>query len=725
MALRSIIFFVFMISLLEAQTLHPTLVLTKSDVETIRTSLGNYFLFDKSYKSAIDEVEEAITHFPDVPYPKDPGGGYTHERHKKNYDLMHKAGMLYSATQEEKYAMFVCDMLGKYAKLYPELGKHPQGKKQTPGRMFWQSLNETVWLLHTIQAYDCVYEYLSDDERNLFEENIFRPMTRFFLDDCEHEFNLIHNHGTWMVAAVGMTGFVLGDDELVQQSLYGKAKDGHGGFLKQLDLLFSPDGYYTEGAYYVRYALWPFFIFAESINNNLPDLKIYKYRNQILRKAFYSATQLTYTNGEFLPINDALKEKTWLTPEMVYAQNFVYKNYGEEKSLLAITREHQRVSLTGAGLLVAADYSKLESIPKFNWESVSFSDGPNGDQGGLSIFRSGEPEDQELLLFKYTSHGLSHGHFDKLSFMFYDQGEEIIQDYGAARFLNTEQKFGGRYLPENNSFARQTISHNTLIVDEKTNFDGNRRVSQKYHSEKQFCNYSDKSFQYASAKELNAYDGVEYQRTMVMVSDEQLNKPIILDVLKIDSAEKHQYDLPFYYKGHLIDTNIEYEAFTEERKTLGKSNGYEHLWVEAKGSGKDVAQVTWLNKERFYSVTTNADPETEIFYTRIGAADPNFNLRNDPGFLLRKNADNHVFVSVIEPHGVFNPTSEFTSGSKSSIKSIEVLYNGNDYTAAEINGNDFEWVIIISNSNNNDTAKHNLTIADKNYTWQGPIILNK
>ncbi|MBU1098917.1 MAG: heparinase II/III family protein [Bacteroidetes bacterium] len=722
---KVIIILVSIISVVGAQIQHPTLILTKNDAKLIGQSLGKYLLFDHSYKDAVDQVAEAIGSFPDVPFPKDPGGGYTHERHKKNYDLMQMAGFLYSITKEEKYAQFVRSMLVKYAELYPQLGKHPQGKKQTPGRLFWQSLNESVWLLHTIQAYDCIYDFLSEEDINLFEQSIFIPMTEFFLNECEHDFNLIHNHGTWMVAAVGMTGIVLGDDELVQQSLYGKSKDGQSGFIKQLDLLFSPDGYYTEGAYYARYALWPFFVFAESLNNNLPELKVYEYREEILRKAFYAATQMTYTNGEFLPINDALKEKTWKTAEMIYAQNFVYKNYGREKPLLSITKEQERVSLTGAGLIVAEDFTKFERIPEFNWQSVEFSDGPNGDEGGISIFRNGLPEDQELLLFKYTSHGLSHGHFDKLSFLFYDQGEEIIQDYGAARFLNTEQKDGGRYLPENNSFAKQTIAHNTLVVDETTSFKGSKDASQKYHSDRLFCNYENKAFQYASAKEVNAYNGVEYQRTMVMVSDESLIKPIILDVLKIDSDSKHQYDLPFYYKGHLVDSNIDYDAFTTEQKTLGKSNGYEHLWVEAKGKGKDISQITWLSKERFYSITTNSDSETDVYYTRIGAGDPHFNLRNDPGYMLRKNAGNHVFVSVIEPHGIFNPTSEFTGGSKSRISSIKVLYNDNEYTAAHIVGNELDWILIISNNNNEANAKHSLTIADRSYEWLGPITLIK
>jgi len=321
-----------------AQSEHPKLILTKEIIREIQKNLGKIPLFDKTYESVKSDIDKVLNDDIDVPVPLDPGGGYTHERHKQNYDLMYKAGILYSVTNDIKYAKFIKTILDKYAELYPTIGLHPQAKDQTPGRLFWQSLNETVWLLHTIQAYDCIYDWLSKDDRNKYEKNIFLPMTKFFSEESEHEFNLIHNHGTWMVASVGMTGFVLNNEDLIQKSLYGSKKDGEGGFIAQLNLLFSPDGYYTEGGYYVRYALWPFFIFAESIQNNMPDLKIYEVRDQILKKAFYSAMQMTYTNGEFIPINDALKEKTYLSSEIVYALNFVYDRYGEDKSLLSIAK---------------------------------------------------------------------------------------------------------------------------------------------------------------------------------------------------------------------------------------------------------------------------------------------------------------------------------------------------------------------------------------------------
>lgn len=704
-----------------SNNLHPNLVLTSTDVDIILDGLKEAPLFEKSLNSVKEKIDKALNNGIDVPIPLHAGGGYTHEKHKQNYTEMHQAGILFQFTKDAKYKKFIKNMLDEYALLYPTLGTHPQGKKQTPGRLFWQTLNETVWLLHTIQAYDCIYNDLSKEDRNKYESKIFNPMVQFFINDCRHKFNSIHNHGTWMVSAVGMTGFVLNNKDYVSKALYGLDESGKSGYLAQLKNLFSPDGYYTEGGYYARYALWPFFIFAESINNNLPELEIYKYRNSILKKALESLLQVTYTNGEFIPINDAIKEKTWLTPELIYPINFIYANAGNNSQLLNLVSLHNRVSLNGSGFKVAQDLLKFKNLVPFEWKSVEFSDGPNGDRGGVSILRYGTSNDQSAVLFKYGSHGLSHGHFDKLSMIYYDQGREIIPDYGAARFLNIEQKYGGRYLPENNTYSKQTIAHNTLVVDEKSQFDGKMKKSEEHHSIKYAVDFSDPNFQYTSAIEKNAYD-MQMHRTICLINDNSLSKPIIVDIFKVTSDKEHQYDLPFYYKGHFVSVNFEYDAFTTSLSPLGKDNGYQHLWKEAYGKPNGQMKFTWINGERFYSITSNTNKNSKVYFTRIGANDPNFNLRNETGFIIRQNTKSYCFASVIEPHGSFDPISERTSGAYSNIKGIEVLESNNDFTVVKISyNNESSWLIFIKNNNPDKMTNHQIKINNNSYNWTGPV----
>lgn len=714
------------VSFLGAQSLHPNLMLTSSDVSEIKKSLGSVPLFDKSFEEAKAKVDKAIVAPMDVPIPVDAAGGYTHGKHKQNYNEMYLAGTLYQVTGDEKYANFIKAMLDEYALLYPTLESHPQGKKKVPGRLFWQTLNETVWLLHTIQAYDAIYGWLPDADKKNYEDNIFNPMVNFFMNDCSHSFNLIHNHGTWMVAAVGMAGFVLDNKDYINKALYGSNEDGKSGYLAQLKGLFSPDGYYTEGGYYVRYALWPFFIFAESIHNNLPELKIYEYRDSILEKALYSAFQVTDTDGAFIPINDAIKEKNWLSAELVFATNFVYAHYKQDRQLLYLVNLHDKVSLSGPGLMAAKDMMKDEPIPIFNWESVEYTDGPDGSWGGVGILRFGDSSDQETLFMKYGSHGLSHGHFDKLNFLFYDQGKEIIKDYGAARFVNVEQKFGGRYLKENNTFAKQTIAHNTVVVDMKSQFDGKRKISQQNHSERYCFNIEDKNFQYVVAKESNAYPGVEMQRTMALVNDAKLIKPIVVDVFKVKSDKEHIYDLPFYYSGHFIDANFEYTAATITKNLMGEKHGYQHLWKDAEATLKSTMQFTWLIGQRFYTITSNTGESDKVFFTQIGGADPEFNLRNEHGIIIRKKGKEKTYVNILEPHGIFNPVREFTKDSKSSFNNVKIIYDDDNYTIVNLIGkNGIDWKLLISNNNKNENTTHRVQVSNENYEWVGPVSIQK
>lgn len=719
-----IILFLLPVSNCLAGNAHPNLLINSKDVQAIKTSLGKYPVFDKAFQKAKDIVDKAISVPMDVPVPKD-AGGYTHERHKKNYTEMQAAGILYAVTGEKKYASFIKEMLLKYAVLYPTLGRHPAASNESAGRLFWQSLNETVWLVNAAQAYDCIYDFLSSADRDKIEKGVFKPMAKFLTEEKVDEFDRIHNHGTWCVTAVGMIGYVMGDKDLIDKSLYGSKKDGNGGYLKQMDELFSPDGFYTEGAYYVRYALLPFFTFAKAIENNQPELKIFQRRDQILKKAFYAAIQLTYTNGAFIPINDALKEKNYLSPEIITTLDMTYGLYGEDKSLLNIAAKQNAVMLSGDGLKVARALKANDTLPDFPYKSIDFSDGAKGDEGGVGILRFGPVKDQTLLLMKYTGHGLSHGHYDKLSILLYDQGNEILQDYGAARFINVETKDGGRYLPETKTFARQTIAHNTVTVDGNSDYNGKENISEKYHGDLHFFSASHTNLQIMSAKVLNAYPGVKMQRTMAMINDKSLSRPFIVDVFKIESKENHQYDLPFYYMGQITSTNINYKAYDKKMSAMGSENGYQHLWNEANGHADSVVSFTWLQGNRYYSIVTSADTSTEVYYVRIGAGDPNFDLRHEPGVIIRHNGDSYVFASVIEPHGKWDGINEFSANASPSINNVKVLASDDMATAVQIIGDNINWLLLINNGESSETAKHNLIINGKNFSWIGNYSLIK
>jgi hypothetical protein len=649
---------------------HPRLILTKNGADRIKKELGTAPLFDNTLSKVKQEMDLVVNQPINIPVPKDAGGGYTHERHKKNYSEMYKAGVLYQIYGDLKYASFVKNMLNEYAKMYPALPLHPVQKSNYRGKLFWQGLNECVWLVHAAQTYDCIYNYLTDKEKENIEKNLFEPMVKFISEDNSSTFNRIHNHGTWAVAGVGMIGYVTGNKDWVERALYGSGKDGKTGFIKQIDNLFSPDGYFAEGPYYQRYALQPFIVFAQAINNNQPELKIFEHRDRILEKAVRTSLQLAYTDGQFFHLNDAL-DKTWHSIEIVYSIDIIY-NVTKDPSLLSIAKEQEQVILGDAGIEVAKALAKGEEEP-FEQKTLLIRDGANGDEGGIGILRMGDLSDQTCLVFKATAQGMGHGHFDKLSISFYDNGTEILQDYGAVRFLNIVQKNGGHYLSENDTWAKQTVAHNTLTVDETSNYNGELRIAEKYHPVITDF-YDGKNIKVASAVETNAYPGVAMERTIAMIQPEGFSKPLVIDIFEAASDKERQYDLPFYYLGHLISTNLKYTAYSTSREPLGSKNGYQYLWKEAKAFAKpdsESASVTFLNGNRFYTITNSSlSDNTHYYFNRLGANDPNFNLRNDPSFMIREKGKNALFVSVIEPHGKFNPKEEYTIQSESNFESI-------------------------------------------------------
>jgi len=54
-----------------------------------------------------------------------------------------------------------------YAQVYPSWQLHPAKKEQSPGRMFWQNLNESMWLLNVSQSYAAIKDTLSEEQRQV------------------------------------------------------------------------------------------------------------------------------------------------------------------------------------------------------------------------------------------------------------------------------------------------------------------------------------------------------------------------------------------------------------------------------------------------------------------------------------------------------------------------------------------------------------------------------
>jgi len=660
-------------------------------------------------------VDPQLSKTIDVPVPADAGGGYTHERHKDNYRLIYEAGMLYRQTGDKAYADLVRRVLLDYAKLYPPLPPHPKRANQLPGRLFWQVLNDSVWLVNSVQGYEAVKEAIPAADRAVIEAGVFRPMAAFLSTGSPKTFDSIHNHGTWALAAVGMTGYAINEPGLVKQALYGLDGSGKSGFYKQLEELFSPDGYYAEGPYYQRYALSPFLLLAQSVQRHEPNRKILDYRDGVLRKAVYANLQQSYA-GLLFPINDAIKDKGIDTPELVHGVAVTYAAT-RDPALLSIAVQQGSVVLSPEGREVAAAIARGEARP-FPYASMRLADGARGDKGALIVLRSGPKPKDQALVFKATSQGMGHGHFDKLSWLFYDAGREVVADYGAARFLNVEAKSGGRYLPENDSWAQQTVAHNTLVVDEKSQFGADTDTGEAHWPTVLAFDAKD-GVQMTAASIDDAWPGVRYRRAMALIDRPEIGRPIVLDLVRAEGGGKHRFDLPLHYDGQMVESGLKFLGGTSELKPLGTANGYQHLWDRGRAEVKGGARVAWFDQGRFYDYVFASSDIDQVVLIELGANDPNYNLRNARAFILRgDNRDGFALAGVLEARGAYSAAEEYARDTITSVKAVErVSEGGADLVFIRLSSGK---TLTIGVSWDPDPAKrHRVSTSSGVYAWTG------
>ncbi|GGP54977.1 hypothetical protein GCM10009347_22170 [Shewanella algicola] len=709
---------------------YQPLLLNFDEAAQLRQSLNTKTLLGKALTRDIVQTDEYMTSVGiEVPGHGE-GGGYEHNRHKQNYIHMDLAGRLFLITQEDKYRNYIVDMLTAYATVYPTLESNVSRDSNPPGKLFHQTLNENMWMLYASCAYSCIYHTLDESQKCHIEDNLLKQMIDMFVVTYAHDFDIIHNHGLWAVAAVGICGYAINDQASVDKALYGLKLDKvSGGFLEQLDQLFSPDGYYMEGPYYHRFSLRPIYLFAEAIERRQPEIGIYQFNDSVIKTTSYAVMSTAFPDGTLPALNDSSKTISINDEGVIMATSVCYHRYEQNDTLLSMANHQQDVWVHISGLTLSNAVNDTKDIKPFSWGSLFVTDGPEGEKGGVGILRHRDAKnDDTMALIWFGQHGsdhqyhsaLDHGHYDGLHLSVFNRGQEVLHDYGFGRWVNVEPKFGGRYIPENKSYCKQTVAHNTVTVDQKTqnNFDTARAESK--FGQKHFFKADDSSLQGMSGRISGYYDGADMQRSIIIAELAEFEKPLVIDVYRITADQPHQYDLPVHYSGQIIRTDFDYQT-ESTLKPLGADNGYQHLWNVGSGHVSGSSLLSWLHGNSYYSLVSSATPDSKVIFARTGANDPDFNLRSEPAFILRQSGQNHVFASVLETHGYFNESIEASVGARGLVSKVDVV--GHNDTATVINiittsGNGY--TVVISNlSGDALDGLHTVEFNGKTYQWQG------
>lgn len=690
------------------------------EAKEIQKELGSSSLFGISLGKHIIEMDGYLTHPIETP-GQGGAGGYEHNKHKENCYFIDLAGSLFQFTGEEKYARFAADQLLRYADCYKSFDFQLQYNTNPPGRLFHQILNEHIWLLNASLGYSCISSWLTEKQRGHIIEDLFLPMLEMFTIEYDYDFDRIHNHGLWAVAAVGICGMAIGEEKYVDMSVQGLDGTGQtGGFLAQLDNLFSPSGYYMEGPYYHTFAIRPVCVFAEALHRHRPELDIFNHKNGVIGTTIQSLLATAYPNGQFPALNDASRTKNTSDPSVLMAVSLCFKHFHEDTVLLGMAKIQKGVWLHPNGLELSKAVAKVEKKKSPHWKSVEMTDGPDGERGANAFMRmNGAEGDTTQLVMDYGQHGEGHGHFDTLGISLFNRGQVVLQDYGFCRWVNVEPKFGGRYLAENRAYARQTIAHNLVAVDQQCQNAGDvSRADEKWGTPHFFAG-DNENLQAVSAFADNFYTGVEQQRSLVLLKTPELPEPLLIDLFRLSSKQTHQYDYSLHLEGQIVDTNFKCHP-NSELHPLGSDCGYQHLWDVSRGKPIDKAKISWLQGSSFYTWLGACGDDAEIIFTRIGANDPEFNLRSESGFILRQRGSDHLFASVLETHGYFSEASEICTDATSKLTDITVIGSNSIGSVIEVLGLESPLIILVSNQRDvTADTDHQLEFDNKTYRWKG------
>ncbi|WP_418320661.1 heparinase II/III domain-containing protein [Piscinibacter sakaiensis] len=697
-----------------------SLALCKPDeMARLREQLGQPGLMGRSIESLRVFLEPHLAKPSDIPGHGE-AGSYAHNQHQLNYRLCETAGTLFQITGEQCYADLAADLLTRYADCYLGLGFQKAKNTNPAGRIFHQILNENIWLLSMSIGYGSIRHTLSAGQCAHIEQQLLRPAVVMMTELYAHDFATIHNHGLWGVAAVGTCGLVIGDERYVQLALDGLAGDRKtGGYLAEISLLFAPSGYYIEGPYYHRFAMRALLLFAEALHTHRPDLDIYNFNDQVIRTTIRALLAVVTPNGCLPALNDASRTMGIHDEGLLIAAAVYNARYGDDPAVFALARQQGQVWVHPAalGLAAAADALQSDALPF--WPSVELNEGPAGDKGAQGILRAKASDgDISQVLMNYGQHGMDHGHFDTLGITLFNRGEEVLREYGFARWLNVEPKFGGRYLPENLTWARQTVAHNCVTVDGRSQNDGDRNRADQVHGLPHFFVGSG-AVQAMSAMANDHFVGVAMQRSLLLVTHEKLDTPVLVDLYRLRSDTEHVYDYAVQYAGQITETSAPVDYNRSQWTVLGEASGYQHLMGVANSRITEPCRITWLQGKRFNS-WLSAATSGELLFGQLGGNDASFNLRRDTTLILRQRGSKHLFASAFETHGLFDEPSERCHGARGELTQIRVVGHDDQGSVVELTGRQLRLLVMVSNrADVTAQTEHEVRFDGTTYRWTG------
>ena len=491
-------------------------------------------------------------------------------RHGANLTNMIDAARAWAITGKREYAERAAQVLLGYAERYTKYPYHSNSigrdsaKNKSGGHLFEQTLNEASAMSTQIApAYDLVHDsgVLSAEDHEAVRSGLLAPMLR---NIDKHKAGK-GNWQTWHNAAFIWGGAVLGEAAWVRQAI----EDPANGFAYQMKASVSSDGMWYENSWgYHFYTLHALVLMAEGGRRLGADL----WSHPTLKKMFTLPGRYTMADGSLPRFGDDVRSSASSSSYLLEAAYHATK----DPALAPLLPARPGLETVMFGREPAPpERPRIEGSEVFRG-------------AGHAILRTkGEAGLSAALTF--GPYGGFHGHFDKLTFVFFGWGKELGVDPGRA----ASQAYR---LPVHTHWYKATLGHNAVLVD---------AAPQKPAEGKLESFAATEAYAAAVASCDAAYPGVRHRRLLCMTP------AYLLVVDDLASDKERRFDWTYHNRGSAVRC-----AAAEKDDKLGETYpGQEYVNNVRSGVTDGPVKIEFVGEGMTTHLTAAPRPRTEV---RVG-----------------------------------------------------------------------------------------------------------
>lgn len=623
---------------------HPFLFVNREEIERAKKRVEKFAWAKAQYRELLNLANKSLD-LETFSWP--PQGNW---QEFEPYKAASVTGLAYAFTGNERYARKTKEILIGYADKYMA-DVYPSRYGIPTSNDVANLLGESEWLVALVAAYDTIYETLTPQEREYIETEFLRPCAEMRLNIHFANYQS-SNMGLITNAAIGIIGYCIQDAAYINRAIY----DKDWGFIHRIGHDVLGDGFWWEcSTSYHLYTLNRGIIpIAEAAYHSGLDLYNYKFpaiddpwhgdnyfltqaslagpklQYKTLQMVFDFIVDISFPNRELPGINQSESHTIGGGPNFEFAYARFQSN--KKKIAWALNQNWSRYGFCqwyypNALLAGAEEIEEVNELPR---SSINFA------YSGLGILRSGQGNraDDMCILLDYGDHGGPHGEPDKLNIIFYANGKMLIPD-GEGYYIR----------PGHDIWYNQSIAHNTVIVDQRSqyNFVSSGQQGNGVSGKLLYFNANNPEFQTMGAMVDKAYPGVVHYRNLAMTNS------YIIDVNDVIAQDEHIYDWVLHSDGK-ISTGTEL-TFAYQR--LGIEDGYQFIENVKRAELKGGWSAEWkTDNEEGFRLFILCSEGAEVL---IGDA-PRPRVKGiSPILLVRVKNKKARYISVIQSLGPYSP----------------------------------------------------------------------